>query len=113
MFLLLQFSNWLEQNRELLGAAYNTGINGIAANRNNQAWTARRVGEFATYFETGYVEDEINLGDGNDVDDGDDGGDGGGGGDVGDGDDNVPDGASVAALSIFTVIAIMTANLIA
>ncbi|CAH2240695.1 jg6648 [Pararge aegeria aegeria] len=117
---LNQFTAWLQQNSVLLGAAYQTGVNGVAATRRNHEWTTRRVGEFASYFETGYVEDDISEGDGGDTgggDDGggDDGGDIGGGddGDSGDGGDGSPDGASVATLSIITLIATMTAILMA
>ncbi|XP_052740775.1 membrane alanyl aminopeptidase-like [Bicyclus anynana] len=104
------FTRWLEANRVALGSAYNTGINGVAATRNNHAWTRNRAGEFANYFETGYVEEEISEG-GNDG--GDSGGGDSGGGDSGGGGGGSPDGASMATFSVITLIATLVATLIA
>ncbi|XP_013142035.1 PREDICTED: membrane alanyl aminopeptidase-like [Papilio polytes] len=54
-----QFQAWLDANREAIGAAYNTGVNGIAATRTNLQWSSRRIPEMERYFESGYQEDVI------------------------------------------------------
>ncbi|CAK1599082.1 unnamed protein product [Parnassius mnemosyne] len=56
---ITEFQAWLEANRDVIGTAYNTGINSIASTRSNLEWSARRMGEMERYFEVGYVEDII------------------------------------------------------
>ncbi|CAF4959387.1 unnamed protein product [Pieris macdunnoughi] len=58
---ITEFQNWLDGNREVLGAAYTTGVNSIATTRRNMAWSANRLSEFTTYFDKGYVEEELDL----------------------------------------------------
>ncbi|CAH0725373.1 unnamed protein product, partial [Brenthis ino] len=83
---LNEFSTWLDQNREILGSAYNTGVNGINSTRNNMAWAARRVAEFIRFFDTGYVDDLLEE------------------------PDNDNDSANIAALSFVTLITTLVIN---
>ncbi|XP_014370421.2 membrane alanyl aminopeptidase-like [Papilio machaon] len=54
-----EFQAWLDDNRNIIGAAYDTGVNGIAAARTNLEWSARRIPEMDIYFRRGYEEDVI------------------------------------------------------
>ncbi|CAB3221062.1 unnamed protein product [Arctia plantaginis] len=55
---ITEVSNWLQVNQALIGqSAYNSGMNGINSARNNIQWYNRRVSEYQSYFETGYVDD--------------------------------------------------------
>ncbi|XP_047984433.1 membrane alanyl aminopeptidase-like [Leguminivora glycinivorella] len=57
---ITEVQTWLDAQRTVIGdSAYNTGVNGIASARNFHAWSNTRVVELATYFETGYLEDNI------------------------------------------------------
>ncbi|CAH2070916.1 unnamed protein product, partial [Iphiclides podalirius] len=107
---ITEFQTWLDANREAIGAAYNTGINGIAATRTNLAWSRQRTSEMERYFEAGYVEDIIE--------------------DINDGEEDKEeieqekeeeqgieeegtDSANIAALSVFTLVVTLTINLMA
>lgn len=59
ILIILKVQTWLDANRETIGSAYDTGINGIATARSNLQWSQQRLPEFIRYFETGYVEDVI------------------------------------------------------
>ncbi|XP_073942539.1 putative aminopeptidase-2 [Choristoneura fumiferana] len=53
---------WLDAERAVIGeSAYNTGVAGIASTRNFLAWADVRTVELSTFFETGYIEEEIVL----------------------------------------------------
>nr|AAF07223.1 aminopeptidase N [Manduca sexta] len=54
---MTQVQTWLDANRNTIGAAYNTGVNGIATSRANLQWSANRMSEFLRFFETGFVDD--------------------------------------------------------
>lgn len=95
---MLQFLNWLEQNRELLGSAYNTGVNGVSNTRQNIVWSGRRLAEFVRFFESGYVDGTLE-----DISDGDDEGEA-------EEDDGEPDSANIAALSFITLITTLAIN---
>nr|XP_026484279.1 membrane alanyl aminopeptidase-like [Vanessa tameamea] len=112
-----EFLAWLEQNREILGNDYNTGISGITTTRNNLEWSVRRVSEFLNYFDTGFVEDELDditdedggTEDGGTEDGGtEDGGTEDGGEDSGDGE---PDSANIVTLSIVTLVTTVAISL--
>lgn len=44
-----------------MGAAYTTGINGIASAQSNLQWSANRIPEITTYLDVGYVDDVVDL----------------------------------------------------
>ncbi|CAH2105877.1 unnamed protein product [Euphydryas editha] len=94
-----EFQAWLDQNQQLLGAAYNTGIQGITTTRRNLEWAQGRTTEFVKYFDTGYLDEEIE-----DIP---------GTGEGGDGEDGVPDSANIINLSIIALITTVAINLIA
>ncbi|VVD01641.1 unnamed protein product [Leptidea sinapis] len=57
----LKFRSWLDQNRDVLGTAYSTGVNAITTSRNNLEWSGRRLSEFVTFFDTGYVDEKLTF----------------------------------------------------
>ncbi|KOB73138.1 Aminopeptidase N3 [Operophtera brumata] len=122
-FRWLQVTAWLNQIRETLGESlYQTGLNAIATARGNIAWYQQRAPEFAAYFETGYVEQEIEPVEGGEGDGGDGGsgeggeegsGDGEGGETEGGETEAETDSANIAALSVITLIATLSINFLA
>ncbi|CAH4038205.1 unnamed protein product [Pieris brassicae] len=93
---ITEFQNWLDENRVTLGAAYTTGVNSIASTRSNMAWSAKRLSEFTTYFDKGYVEEELDLDEAEE-------------GEEGDPEEDTGDDASIAALS--TVLLLITVSI--
>lgn len=97
---------------------YATGLNAIASARVNIAWYQQRAPEFAAFFETGYVEQEIEPVEGGEGDggngEGEEEGSGDGETDTGEGEGGEEtDSANIAALSVITLIATLCINFLA
>ncbi|XP_050667553.1 membrane alanyl aminopeptidase-like [Leptidea sinapis] len=88
---MTEFRSWLDQNRDVLGTAYSTGVNAITTSRNNLAWSGRRLSEFVTFFDTGYVDEKLTFEDLGEED----------------------GGATIAALSAITLLITLSINIFA